>query len=162
MFYIKSKNNRFMARIVSVTDKPHFCTINIGTKEDPEVQAYLYNKTVFIEDNGKLLECYTDSQCLMPNFPCVTVDDILGENRDKGMEVGEIAVIDMKRIMAIVKTREKSAGPTLMGKILELVDEMETGGIDLKYLLSRILKELYTCLKDGRINIDDIYVDNGI
>ena len=46
-----------MARIVSVTDKPHFCTINIGTKEDPEVQAYLYNKTVFIEDKIELFLC---------------------------------------------------------------------------------------------------------
>lgn len=32
-----------MARIISVTDKPHFCTLNVGTKEIPEVQAYLYN-----------------------------------------------------------------------------------------------------------------------
>lgn len=151
-----------MARIISVTDKPHFCTLNIGTKEIPEVQAYLYNKTVFIEDNGKLLECYTDSQCLMPNFPCVTVDDILEENRDKGMEEGEIAVIDMKRIMAIIKTREKSAGPTLMDKILLLVNEMETGGIDIKFLLSRILCDLHKCVQEGRITVEDINIERGI
>ncbi len=151
-----------MARIISVTDKPHFCTLNIGTKENPDVHAYLYNKTVFIEDNGKLLECYTDSSCLMPNFPCVTVDDILEENRDKGMEEGEIAVIDMKRIMTIVKTREKSAGLTLMGKIQSLVDEMETGGIDIKFLLSRVLCDLYECVQEGRITVEDINIERGI
>lgn len=132
-----------MARIINIIKDPHFCSWEEKTKNAQYWESTLFQYRAFVEDDeGQIHSCH-----LMNNMDFIDdldADHLLKEEESTPLIEEEIYSLDKTKLLELVRGhRMEDCGSSLISVIESLLNEMEEGGIDLKIVLLRLLRDLY-------------------
>lgn len=132
-----------MARIVNIIKDPHFCSWEEKTKDARFWESSLYQYRAFVEDDeGQIHNCH-----LMNNMDFIdnlNADQLLKEEESTPLTEEDNYSVDETKLLELVRGhRMDDCGSSLTSVIETLLNEMEEGGIDLKIVLLRLLRDLY-------------------
>jgi hypothetical protein len=135
-----------MARIINIIKDPHFCSWEDGTEDKKYLESCLHQYRAFVEDDeGQIRNCH-----LMNNMDFeddLNVDLLLKEEESTPLMEEDTYSLTENKLLELIKGQCMEDCSPSISVIESLLDEMEAGGIDLKIVLVRLLRDLYEQMK---------------
>ena len=135
-----------MARIINIIEDPHFCAWEDGTEDKKYLESCLHQYRAFVEDDeGQIHNCH-----LMNNMDFeddLNVDLLLKEEESTPLMEEDTYSLTENKLLELIKGQCMEDCSPSISVIESLLDEMEAGGIDLKIVLVRLLRDLYEQMK---------------
>jgi len=131
-----------MARIVNIIKDPHFCSWKEESEGASHLESTVFKYRAFVEDDeGEVCSCHLMND--MDFIDGLDAAHLLKEEKNTPITEEDAYSLHETRLLELVKGNcMEDCSPTI-SVIETLLDEMEEGGIDLKVVLLRLLRDIY-------------------